>query len=226
MRCYATVCKILLCRIFVSDKRQKRDSSHYNSFLLKEKKKRNKLTTPGGTRDKADSWKRCQILSWTLGLLKGLSLSFHPRQCLSQWDKGRCVCKSQSLILWRDPSQLISLVTWAFGGMAWLTPAGVHTLDRNPAAFLSSHGRRDRDVSLQQNFLEGFVFFFFLISLFFCLFETVPVLSSAEKTSSILESLQQSFEEFAVRIIYARGVCRHLQHLFSSFSFLCSDMLD
>lgn len=162
MRCYATVCKILLCRIFVSDKRQKRDSSHYNSFLLKEKKKRNKLTTPGGTRDKADSWKRCQILSWTLGLLKGLSLSFHPRQCLSQWDKGRCVCKSQSLILWRDPSQLISLVTWAFGGMAWLTPAGAHTLDRNPAAFLSSHGRRDRDVSLQQNFLEGFVFFFFL----------------------------------------------------------------
>lgn len=49
------------------------------------------------------------------------------------------------------------------------------------------------------------------------LFETVPVLSSAEKTSWILESLQQSFEKFAVRIIYARGVCRHLQHLFSSF---------
>lgn len=88
----------------------------------------------------------------------------------------------------------------SFGGMAWLTPGGVLSLDRNPAAFLSSGGRQNHDVpGSRENFLE-------ILSVF----ETLPVLSSAKKTSSILESLQQSFEEFAVRIIYARGVCRHL----------------
>lgn len=61
----------------------------------------------------AELWKRCQTLTRTLGPLKGLSLPFYPWQCLSQWDKSFCVCESQSVILWRDPSQLISLVTRA-----------------------------------------------------------------------------------------------------------------
>lgn len=92
--------------------------------------------------------------------------------------------------------------------MAWLTPGGVLSLHRSPAASLSSRDRQNRR-SLQQRELWEVL----------SLFETLPVLSSTEKTSSILESLQQSFEEFAVRIIYAWGVRSYLLHLFRSFYF-------
>lgn len=91
----------------------------------------------------------------------------------------------------------------SFGEMAWLTPGGVLSLDRNPAAFLSSCGRQNRrSPAAERELLRGFVS------------ETVPVLSSDEDTNSILESLQQFFEEFAVRIMYARDV---LQALTASF---------
>lgn len=87
-----------------------------------------------------------------------------------------------------------------------LTRGGMLSLDRKPSRVLSQ-SRQSHDVPCSvENLPEGFY-----------LFETVPALSCGEKTSSILETHQLSFEEFAVRIIYARGLCRHLQHLSSHF---------
>lgn len=101
----------------------------------------------------------------------------------------------------------------SFGGIARLIPGGVQSLDRNPAAFLSFRGRPKKKKPLTLP-AAGRTFEKVLF-----LFETVPVLSSAEETSCILESLQQSFEEFCCQNNLCKGSVQTLTASFQFFFF-------